>query len=303
MNQPTQPDPTASKRTWTILKLLSWTSDYFASLGIEHPRADAEILLAHSLGLRRIDLYVQYDKPLSASELTGFRSMVKRRSRREPVAYITGEKEFWSLVLKVTPSVLIPRPETECLVESALAALSEDTVTTGRRVLELGTGSGAIVLAMASENPGDLYFAIDRSEAALGVAKHNADVHGMLQRISFLLGDWFSPVGPSKEPFDLILSNPPYIRRKDMGGLQPEISRFEPKAALDGGPEGTDCLAHIITTAPRFLRPAGHLILEIGHDQKPSLDVVIDGTGCYEDVTIIKDYGGHNRVLKMRKKA
>jgi len=300
MNQTGHSDPRDGDASWTILKLLSWTSDYFASRYIENPRADAEILLAHSLGLRRIDLYVQYDKPLTREELALFREMVRRRARREPVAYITGEKEFWSLALKVTPAVLIPRPETECLVEAALAFLSNDGEANGRKVLDLGTGSGAIVIALAAQRPHDVFIAVDRSPSALAIARENAEQHGVADRIRFMDGDWFEPVG--KAVFDLIVSNPPYIRQKELESLQPEIRQFEPAAALDGGPEGIDDLAHIIFTAPPYLRPSGCMLLEIGWDQKPLLEAVAQKAGCYEEMAFIKDYSGHDRVLTLRKR-
>jgi release factor glutamine methyltransferase len=299
MSQTRQPPARDDDASWTILKLLSWTTDYFAARHIEHSRADAEILLADCLCLRRIDLYVQYDKPLTREELARYRGIVKRRAAREPVAYITGEKEFWSLGLKVTPAVLIPRPETECLVEACLAALSGDDAP--RRVLDLGTGSGAIILAIASERSQDTLFAVDRSREALAVANENAFRYGLDQRVRFLEGDWFSPLEPSEPAFDLIVSNPPYIRHKDMAGLQPEILGFEPAAALDGGPDGTDCLAHIIETAPRYLGPGGYLLMEMGYDQRPLLEPVAAAAGCYEAIEFLKDYSGLDRVVKMRK--
>jgi len=287
---------------WTILKLMSWTRDYFDSRNIESARADAEILLAHCLGLRRIDLYVQHEKPLTGEELAVFREFVKRRAQREPVAYITGEKEFWSLPLKVAPAVLIPRPETECLVETALAVLSKKEPPGPRRILDLGTGSGAIALALAVERSGDVFFATDRSVEALSIARENARRHGVGDRISFLEGDWFTPVSAAEPGFDLIVSNPPYIRRRDIEGLQPEIRQFEPGGALDGGSDGIDCLAHIILAAPRYLRPSGSLLLEMGHDQKLLLGEVAQRAGCYEDAMFFRDYGGHDRVLQLRKK-
>jgi release factor glutamine methyltransferase len=286
---------------WTILKLLSRTGEYFTSHDIENPRADAEILLAHCLGLNRIDLYVQYDKPLSAEELSRYREMVRRRGRREPVAYITGEKEFWSLSLKVTPDVLIPRPETECLVEAALAALEKSVGPGHGRVLDLGTGSGAIILALAAERPNDHLVAVDRSASALAIARENAGRHDMDSRVRFLNGDWFEPLDQEKG-FDLIASNPPYIRRDDIAHLQPEITAFEPVSALDGGPDGARCLVHIIHTAPKYLRASGSLLMEMGHDQAALLEAIAGQTGCYETPTVLKDYSGLDRVFHLRKK-
>jgi len=301
MNHSRQNDLQVDEVPWTILKLLSWTSDHFASFGIEHPRVDAEILLAHTLGLRRIDLYVQYDKPLLRQELARFRESIQRRVQREPVAYIIGEKEFWSLELKVTPAVLIPRPETECVVETALAVIAEDAGAGVRKILELGTGSGAVILALAAERPGDILCATDQSEEVLSIARENAERHGVLQRVSFFRGDWFAPIDRQADGFDLILSNPPYIRRNDIPDLQPEIFCFEPNTALDGGPSGIESLGHIITAAPPYLRPNGHLLLEIGHDQRTALERVIEKTGSYQEAVFIKDYSGQDRVLRIRK--
>lgn len=302
MNPSMQNNLPVDEASWTILKLLSWTTGYFSSRGIEHPRADAEILLAYTLGLRRIDLYVQYDKPLTRPELTRFRESIQRRVRREPVAYITGEKEFWSLGLKVSPAVLIPRPETECLVEAALSVLSANTGKDSRRILELGTGSGAVILALAMERPEDILYATDRSGKVLVAAQDNAERHGVSGRISFLCGDWFAPIDRRVNRFDLILSNPPYIRRKEIPNLQPEIFRFEPHTALDGGPDGVDSLGHIIAAAPPYLRSGGCLLLEIGHDQRPLLERAIEQTGGYQEPVFIKDYSGHDRVLRLQKK-
>ncbi len=302
MNRSKQNHLQGDEGSWTILKLLSWTSDYFASRSIENPRADAEILLGYTLGLRRIDLYVQYDKPLTQQELARFRGTIQRRVQREPVAYITGEKEFWSLELKVTPDVLIPRPETECLVETALAVISEKPEQGTRRILELGTGSGAIILALAAERPGDTLWATDQSEKALSIARGNAERHGVSRRITFCRGDWFAPIDRDIDGFDLILSNPPYIRRGDIPNLQPEISRFEPNAALDGGPGGIDSLEHIIAAAPFYLRTGGYLLLEIGQEQKFLLERVVEKMVCYGEPVFIKDYSGYDRVLKIKKK-
>ena len=198
---------------WTILKLLRWTTDYFKSHHIENPRASAEILLSHMLGTARIDLYVRYDQPLMESELASFKALIKRRVRREPVAYIVGEKEFWSMNLTVTPAVLIPRPETECLVEAALQRLDPDA---SQRILDVGTGAGAVALALNRERPGSTIIASDRSREALAVARGNAIRHKAAESIALFCGDWLDAVRPAASDFDMIISNPPYIRTADL---------------------------------------------------------------------------------------
>lgn len=253
---------------WTILKLLQWTTSYFRSHQIEGARASAEILLCHALGLNRIDLYLRYDQPLSRQELAIFKKLIKRRLRKEPVAYITGKKEFWSLNLDITKDVLIPRPDTECLVEQALLKIPGKSSPEIWNILELGTGSGAIILSLAIHKPRHCYFASDQSEKAIQVAKHNTIKHQLFNIILFFVGDWFCPIKNHIHKFDMIVSNPPYVPTDVIEELQPEVALFEPKKALDGGKEGMDCLSLVINQAPSYLKPSGYLILEIGYDQK-----------------------------------
>jgi release factor glutamine methyltransferase len=294
-----QTQTTGLEPKWTILNLLKWTTDYFKSREIESPRPDAEVLLAEALQIGRIDLYVHYDQPLTTLELSLYKSMIKRRVQREPVAYIVGAKEFWSMDLCVSGDVLVPRPETECLVEKALSLIPEDVDI---KILEIGTGSGAIALALASERPRCRIIASDLSIKALGTACKNADIHGLSERIHFLCGSGGRPLKESGRPFDLILSNPPYIRTDEIDGLQPEIVRYEPRMALDGGSDGLDCIREIICSAHRLLKPMGRLLLEIGYDQGPGVDKIAETVGCYETVAIEKDYSGHDRVVLIRKK-
>ena len=289
--------------SWNILELLKWTSTFFSSHDVEDPRASAEILLAHALHLERIDLYIRYDQPLSRDELARFKTFVKRRLNREPVAYITGGKEFWSMMLDVTPAVLIPRPETECLVETALSLLPEQPFAgecpSPPRVLELGTGSGAVVLAVASRRPLFCYFATDLSESAVRTAKRNAVHHRLDRKVRFITGDWFAPISRTRGCFDMILSNPPYVPTPDIPGLQPEIARHEPIQALDGGQDGLRCLNRIIETAHRHLKPGGRLILEIGDQQRDDVDRIIATCDKYRDVHFLRDYSGRWRVVHM----
>jgi len=296
-NQPKLTDP-----DWTIIKILQWTTSYFRSNGIDSPRSTAEILLAHTLGLKRIDLYLRYDQPLVRSELDCFRALIKRRINREPVAYIIGLKEFWNMELSVEIEVLIPRPETECLVEEALSVLSKDSFYSPKRVLEVGTGSGAIILALASEKPEHNYFASDISIRAIFVALKNAEKHGLDKKICFFCGNWFLPLKEKDRLFDMVLSNPPYIRNNDIKSLQPEISRFEPLAALDGGEDGLCQIRNIIVSVHRFLNSGGYLIIEIGHDQKEAVYKIAEETGCYQDMHFRKDYSGFDRIICMQKR-
>ena len=305
MQTPDPPLPaTGSARRetdWTILKLLAWTTSFFKSHGIESPRADAEILLAHTLGSERITLYAHHDQPLNPDELRRFKAFIKRRAAREPVAYIVGRKGFWSLELAVTPDVLIPRPETECLVERALEFLPRDAAAGTLRVLELGTGSGAIVLALAQERPTHRFYALDRSTAALVVARRNARRAGLQGRVHFWAANWCDAFRPGPPLFDLIVSNPPYVRAADIAGLQPEIGRFEPPRALDGGPDGLRELGRIIRQAPPFLNAGGRLLLEIGWDQAKALRVLAADCGPYREATVFQDYSGLDRVLQLKK--
>jgi len=298
-----QNPPGPREAEWTILNLLKWATGYFTSHGIDSPRATAEILLATLLNLKRIDLYLRYDQPLLKNELSEFKSLIKRRVNREPVAYIIGKKEFWSLDLEVNPNVLIPRPDTETLVEAALSCLGpmDALPNSDRRVLELGTGSGAIVLALASERPAYRYVATDISLKALGIARINTMRHQLASAISFVAGNWLDPFSPSSPVFDMILSNPPYIPSEDIAGLQPEVNRFEPLLALDGRSDGLHAIRQIIFSAHLLLKPRGVLLLEMGFNQKKAVIQLIQHCGHYHPFQIIKDYAGHDRVVVMYK--
>ncbi|MGD9412898.1 MAG: peptide chain release factor N(5)-glutamine methyltransferase [Desulfobacterales bacterium] len=300
-NQSKSSDP-----EWTIIKLLEWTTSYFKSHDIDSPRSTAEILLAHVLKLKRIDLYLRYDQPLYINELSKFKVLIKRRVEREPVAYIVGVKEFWSMDFAVTKDVLIPRPETECLVEAALTLLPQDNASdrnlSPKSILELGTGSGAVILAIASMRPKPVYFASDRSVKAIRLARQNSKRHGLDTAVIFFCGDWFTPLNRQKKRFDMIISNPPYVPTRLIGRLQPEIYKYEPISALDGDSDGLFCLRHIINTAHGYLNRNGSLLLEIGHDQKNDVRSIIDKCGNYEHVAFTKDYSGYDRVVGMKKK-
>lgn len=300
-NQPKSIDP-----EWTILKLLKWTTSYFKSHDIDSPRATAEILLAHILKLKRIDLYLRHDQPLISDELLKFKAFIKRRIKREPVAYIVGVKEFWSMDFAVTEDVLIPRPETECLVETSLGLLPEDSNSDPNnppmRILELGTGSGAVILALASMETKHLFFASDLSIKAVLLAKQNAKHHGLDKTVNFFCADWFTPIKDVRHQFDMIISNPPYIPTQVVSQLQPEICKYEPISALDGNEDGLHCFRHIINNAHVYLNLQGSLVLEIGHDQKNEVQNIAEKCGNYKNIVFTKDYSGYHRVVQMQKK-
>jgi release factor glutamine methyltransferase len=293
--QPAHPD-------WTIIELIQWATNYFDSHHIDSPRTTAEILLAHALNARRIDLYLRYDQPLNSDERNHFKALIKRRIDREPVAYIVGSREFWSMDLEVTKDVLIPRPETECLVERAIAHLTRDSNPQPKYILELGTGSGAVLLALASEISQHFYCGTDISIPAIQVARRNAIRHGLTARVHFIAADWLAAFKVQPALFDLIISNPPYIRSGDLDRLQPEIQAYEPRAALDGSEDGLQCLRQIIQSACVHLKPAGVLLLEMGADQKTQLSPIISACGQYKDIEFYPDYSGHDRVAAMTKR-
>ena len=291
-----------SKNLWTILKLLNWATDYLKNNAIENPKVTTEILLAESLHFRRIDLYLQHDRPLDKRELSNFKILLKRKLQREPVAYIVGNREFWSLPFAVTRDVLIPRPETERLVEAALDIINASSGEKNMRVLELGTGSGALIIALASQKREYVYCASDISEKAVAVAKQNAARLGM-SGIQFFVGDWTAPLSLEKSAFDMIISNPPYIPRRQIETLSPEIRDYEPRLALDGDEDGLKCLRHIVQGAWPFLKPHGWLLLEMGYDQKKEMMAIVSSCGKYDEVSVLKDYSGHDRVIQLRKAA
>lgn len=386
--------------TWTIGKVLAWSARYFGGLGIDTPRLDAEVLLAHILSESRIYLYINFDKPLDPDELASFREAVKRRARREPVAYITGRREFMGLSFAVTSAVLVPRPDTETLVTEALTRLlrSEtrllrpdepplepnirsatesfemaDTrqhrekalgvtdgcqsepvrgehqihsksrevtvhpsvgqplyrhplrektrvvttnpkesgsivihqlhsktrvVTDGYRIADIGTGSGAIALSLIKNLPESTAVATDISADALAVAKKNADALGLLDRVTFRVGDLMEPLGGEK--FDLIVSNPPYIRRADIDTLAPEVLK-EPRVALDGGDDGLDFYRRIIYDAPSHLADGGLLAVECGAGQAEEIAAIAKDGGCFGETETIRDLSGIERVVIMRR--
>jgi release factor glutamine methyltransferase len=257
------PTSVGRDRVWTVLELLRWTTDYFSRSGIDTARLDAEVLLAHALESDRLRLYVDYEKPVLEEERNRFRALVQRRAaERVPVSLLLGEREFWSLPFRVTGDVLTPRPETETLVEAALSKVADSESAV--RILDLGTGSGAIALSLASELPHAEITATDLSEPALQIAAENADHLHLRERIRFLAGDLFEPV--ASERFDVVVSNPPYVARNDAASLPPELSH-EPDMALFAGADGLDVIRRLVAAAGDHLSPGGWLLFELSPEQ------------------------------------
>lgn len=273
---------------WTVLKILEWTGEYLEKHGVAGGRREAEILLADLLGLNRVGLYLNFDRPLDAGELDRFRERVRRRARREPVQYILGRTEFWSLPLVVGPAVLIPRPDTEVLVEEALRRAPD-----ARAVLDVGTGSGAIAVALSSELPEAVVEGIDLSPEALEVARENGRRNGLDERLRFSAGEMKRlPAGP----YDLIVANPPYIPRADLAGLMPEVREHEPRIALDGGEDGLDCYRLLAAGAMDRLGAGGWLLLEVGIDQAAEVERLLR-QGGFQETFRRADYSGIPRVV------
>ncbi|MEN8182181.1 MAG: peptide chain release factor N(5)-glutamine methyltransferase [Myxococcota bacterium] len=287
----------ARDRVWTVLELLRFTTDHFRRAGIESSRLDAELLLAHALGTDRLRLYLEFDKPVGLAERERFRELVRRRAReRVPVALLTGVREFWSLRLEVSPDVLVPRPETECLVEAVLERFAD--LEAELRILDLGTGSGAIALALLSERPKARVTATDLSPRALEVAAANANRLGLADRLRLLEGDLFEPV--AGERFDLVISNPPYLREGEPG-LAPELAH-EPHGALFAGPEGLEVLGRLVARAPEALEPGGWLAFETAPEQALPLQAACRAGGLVE-VAGVRDLAGQPRGVVARRAA
>jgi release factor glutamine methyltransferase len=255
---------------WTPLKLLAWTQEFFAKRGIDSPRLTAEVLLAHALSCDRVRLYLDFDKPLGEPELARFRDLVRRRGEGEPTAYLVGRREFYGRPFRVDPRVLVPRPETELLVEAGL-----DALPAGGRGLDLCTGTGCVAISLALGREGARVVATDVSEDALAVARENAAALGAV--VELATGDLWSAVHGA-EPFDVIVSNPPYIPTTELAGLSREVRR-EPCIALDGGDDGLAILRRIVQGAPSRLRPGGTLCLEMHESHVETLPALCRDAG------------------------
>lgn len=285
-----------SEKQWTIGTILTWTKQYFGDKGVDNPRLDAEVLLSHILGKDRLYLYVNFDQPLQAAELAVFREAVKRRAVRVPVAYITGRKEFMGLNFMVSPAVLIPRPDTEILVEMALNRLK---AVDSPHVLDIGTGSGAIIISLLSKLPQARGMSVDISAEALAVAAQNAASVGVGDRLALFEGDLFGPAAGMA--FDAIVSNPPYITTQEMTELSPEV-KCEPGLALAGGSDGLDFYRKIVANAVKYLTPAGFVALEVGAGQASAVAALANAASGLKADTIVKDYAGIERVVVLERR-
>jgi len=278
---------------WTTLKVLNWTRDFLATKGVANSRLEAEWMLCAATGLDRVGLYLQYDKPLNDGELSSYRSMVARRAKREPLQHILGTQEFMGIDYEVTPDVLIPRHDTEVLIDLAVSLLPH-----AKTILDIGTGSGCIAVSLALKYPHSNITATDISEAALDVARRNMSRQKL--EIELLSGSLFEPLAGRK--FDLIVSNPPYIPTADIAGLEQEVRDFDPLRALDGGQDGLDIYRELIPRSLAFLNPSGWLLLEVGKGQAHDVLQIINVTEGFKQTTTALDPGGIERVVAAQRK-
>jgi release factor glutamine methyltransferase len=287
-----------TEEPWTVGRLLSWTIDYLGKHDAENPRLDAEVLLAHARGCRRIDLYTAFGEPASEETRTAFRELVKRRAAATPVAYLVGHREFYSLDFEVNPDVLIPRPETESLVVAALDHIKQRGGDgSSIEIADVGTGSGIIAICVAKYVPTARIKATDISAAALAVAKRNADRHGVGEHIEFVEADLLS--AESETPrFDYIVSNPPYVSTSEMKQLAVDVREHEPDLALRAGDNGTDVIVPLIKQATPRLKPGGMLLIEISPMIAAQVEKIVGAEPLLELGPTIKDSAGHARIIQ-----
>jgi release factor glutamine methyltransferase len=288
---------------WTIQKLLKWVTEYLAAKGIESPRLSAEFLLSHVLALKRIELYTQFNKQVPQEQLVKLHDLVKRAGLHEPIAYLTGKTEFYSLELDITADCMIPRPETELLVQRAIEYLR--TRCGIQYVCDLCTGSGCIAVAIAKNFPDARVIATDISAAALEVAARNIEKHRLNERIRLLCGDLFEPIIKQLDvnQFDLIVCNPPYVSTSEYENIDKNIKDYEPKSALLAGVDGLDVYHRIFEKVDGFLKPNAALMLEIGYAQGPSVKELLKQTGAFAEIKIEKDFHDNDRIVISRKKS
>lgn len=288
---------------WTIGRLLNWTTEFLRGKDAESPRLDAEVLLAHVRGCKRIELYTAFEEPASDELRTKFRELVKERAAGKPVAYLVGQREFYSLPFEVTPDVLIPRPETELLVVRGLDLMRQPPFNTrgeSLAIADVGTGSGVLAVTLAKHLPQAHITAIDVSAAALAVAQRNAERHKVDERIEWIESDLLAGV-PSERQFDLIVSNPPYVTSGEMRLLQHDVRRYEPALALDGGPEGTSVIERLIAQAAQRLRPGGWLQMEISPTIIARVEQLLDAAPALARQPTQKDLAGLPRVAQAQR--
>jgi release factor glutamine methyltransferase len=282
---------------WTIQKLLNWVTQYLTDKGIESPRLSAELLLSEVLKLQRIELYTHYDTPVAKQDLDKLHELVKRAGQNEPISYLVGKTEFYSMELLVTPDCLIPRQETELLVQRAIEFLR---TRKGRQsVCDLCTGCGCIAVAIAKNFQNVDIIATDICDKALAVAARNIQKHQLQEKITLLSGDLFDPIIPKldTEKFDLIVCNPPYVSEAEYENLDKNVRNYEPRLALFAGVDGLDIYRRIFEKVDRFLKPNAALILEIGFAQGPAVREMLEQTGAFAEIKIEKDFHNNDRII------
>ena len=290
----------SEQERWTIGRLLQWTTNYLKQQGSPSPRLDAEVLLSQAHGCQRIQLYTAFEEEPAEASRTKFRELVKRRAAGEPVAYLVGQREFFSLTFQVTPAVLIPRPETEFVVIAALDAIKQIQDSDRHvEVADIGTGSGAIAVSVAKHAANSRITAVDISPEALNVARRNAETHEVSDRIEFIVSDLFAKV-PDRQ-FDLVLSNPPYVAESEIDQMARETREHEPRLALISGPSGLEVIERLIEQATGRLSPGGTLIFEVSPMIEPKARALLEQNKSFEDVLTLKDLAGLPRVLSARR--
>jgi release factor glutamine methyltransferase len=290
----------AEQEEWTVGRLLTWTTDYLKKNGSESARLEAEVLLAHARNCQRIELYTAFNDLVSPEVRGRFRDLVKRRSEGAPVAYLVGDREFFSLSFKVSPSVLIPRPETETLVVLALNYLQSLPDSSPPQVIDVGTGSGAIIVALAKHFPNAVYHAVDVSQEALAIAKENASRHGLAEKIAFHEGDLLT--GVNDLAFDLIVSNPPYVTEAEYQELPRDVREHEPRLALVGGTTGCEIIKRLAEEAATRLKPSGRMLIEISPMIEVQVVAILREIGEFEQVGVQKDLSQLTRVVGATRK-
>ncbi len=288
----------ASSEPWTIGRLIRWAAGYLEGYGVESPRLSGELLLARVLGCPRVELYLRFDQPLTPGELAAFKQLILRRRRHEPVAYILGRREFYGLEFKVGPGVLVPRPETEHLVDRALAALAGQAEP---RILDLCTGCGAVALVLARQREDARVVGVDISGRALDYARANARELGLEARVQWLLGSLWEPVAAAGGFFDLVTANPPYVADGQWQALPRQVREYEPRLALAGGEDGLALVRDIIGGSRAFLRAGGWLLLELGQGQAGPAGELARSSGVFDKIETEKDLAGVERVLACRR--
>ncbi len=290
----------ANQQAWTVGRLLEWTTDYLKRHGAESPRLDAEVLLAETLHRPRIALYTAFEEEPNENARSAFRDLVRRRAEGTPVAYLVGHREFFSMDFRVTPDVLIPRPETEFLVMT-LVELARQRTGEPLTICDVGTGSGIIAIAAAKHLPKARVTAIDVSPAALAIARGNAETHHLADRIEFLQGDLLA-AAPAEQRFDFVVSNPPYVAEGEFESLAADVRRFEPRVALVSGSRGTEVIERLLIQAAAHLCPGGHILLEISPMIHDAVQALLAADGQWEVGPTVKDLGRLPRVVQGKRK-